>query len=335
MMDDSLSSFLCQESEACLDDGGPVEEDEEAFIDPSDRDDGSGDCCLDDEEYLQMLFDRETGSGFKRDEGVDPGKRVWPARFEAVSWILKTREAFGFRFQTAYLAMTYFDRFLSRRCIDSEKSWAIRLLSVACLSLAAKMEELSVPLLSEYETEDYYFQSKVIQRMELLVLNTLEWRMGSITPFAYLHHFVARFPKELPQSTVASKSVNLILGIMKEINLVDHRPSSIAAAATLAALDDSLTRNALECKISGNYSFHQSLDIDAVFSCYIQMRSLDKEMLPMAKSLSWPELTTSHLRPLDFSEISSVTTAISTKRRKSPSNDHDQAPGAPDDKRRC
>ncbi|KAI6702921.1 hypothetical protein NL676_012057 [Syzygium grande] len=57
----------------CLDDRGPVEEDEEAFIDPSDRDNGSSDCCLDYEEYLQMLFDREIGSGFKRDEGVDPG----------------------------------------------------------------------------------------------------------------------------------------------------------------------------------------------------------------------------------------------------------------------
>ncbi|KAI6668706.1 hypothetical protein NL676_007240 [Syzygium grande] len=52
---------------------GPVEEDEEALIDPNDRDDGSADRCLDYEEYLQMLFDRETGYGFKRDEGVDSG----------------------------------------------------------------------------------------------------------------------------------------------------------------------------------------------------------------------------------------------------------------------
>ncbi|XP_030537917.2 LOW QUALITY PROTEIN: cyclin-D5-1-like [Rhodamnia argentea] len=333
-MDESLSSFLCQESEACLDDRGLVEEDDE-FGDLSDRNDGSGDCSLHDEEYLQMLFDRETRSGSKRDEALDPGKWITSARFNALSWILKTREVFGFRFQTAYLAMTYFDRFLSRRCIDSEKSWAITLLSVACLSLAAKMEELCAPPLSEYETEDYYFQSKVIQRMELLVLNTLEWRMGSITPFAYLHHFAASLHKEPSQSAVASQSVNLILGIMKEINLADHRPSSIAAAATLAALDDSLTRNALECKISRNCSFHQSLDIDAVFSCYGQMRRLDKEMLQMAKSSYWPELTVSHLRPLDFSEISSVTCAMSTKRRKPPSNDQDQAPVARADKRRC
>ncbi|KAF8023092.1 hypothetical protein BT93_F0555 [Corymbia citriodora subsp. variegata] len=325
-MDESLSSYLCHESEACLDDRGPVGEDEESV--------DLGDCSLDDEEYLQMLFDRETGSGFDRGGALDPGKWIESARFGVLSWILKTRKAFGFRFQTAYLAMTYFDRFLSRRCIDSEKSWAIRLLSVACLSLAAKMEELRVPPLSDYETGDCYFQSNAIQRMELLVLNTLEWRMGAITPFAYLHHFVARLHKEPSQSAVASKSVNLILSIMKEINLVDHRPSSIAAAAALATLDDSLTRNALECKISGNCTFHQSLDIDAVFSCYSRMRSLDKEMLQMAGSLSRPELTIGHLRPLDFSEISSVTCAMSTK-RKSPSNDHDQAPGAPDDKRRC
>lgn len=329
MDDGSPSSFLCQESEACLGDRGPVEEDEE-FVHLSDS------SVLDDEQCLQMLLDRETASGFERDGGaLDPGKWIDSARSGVLSWVLKTRKVFGFRFQTAYLAMTYFDRFLSRRCIDSEKSWAIRLLSVACLSLAAKMEEVRVPPLSEYETEDYYFQSKGIQRMELLVLNTLEWRMGSITPFAYLHHFVARLHKEPSQSAVASKSVDLILGIMKEINLVDHRPSSIAAAAALAASDDSLTRNALECKLSGNFSFHQSLDIEEVFLCYSQMRSLDKEMIQLARSSYRPELTIGHLRPPDFSDISSVTYATSTKRKSPPDDDSDRAPSAPDDKRRC
>ena len=146
--------------------------------------------------------------------------------------------------------MTYFDRFLSRRSVDvsfllpfqcqsfllqdspfdyqclffvvefvnvvqSEKLWAIRLLSVACLSLAAKMEELKVPMLSEFFLEDYNFESKFIQRMELLVLNTLEWRMCLITPFAFLHFFITKLCKESPPSNILSRTVELILAITR------------------------------------------------------------------------------------------------------------------------
>ena len=99
---------------------------------------------------------------------------------------------------------------------QSEKYWAIRLLSLACLSLAAKMEECRVPALSEFRVEEYNFGSEVIQRMELLVLNTLEWKMSSITPFAYLHHFIAKlFKDQSPPRNVISRTVQLILAMMR------------------------------------------------------------------------------------------------------------------------
>lgn len=94
--------------------------------------------------------------------------------------------------------------------------WAIRLLSVACLSLAAKMEECRVPALSEFAVDDYVFEDKVIQRMELLVLSTLEWKMSSVTPFAYLHFFILKFcGEEARLKELVSKAVELILAIPK------------------------------------------------------------------------------------------------------------------------
>mgnify|MGYP002775233834 CR=1 FL=1 len=36
----------------------------------------------------------------------------------------------------------------------------------------------------------FFFESSTIQRMELLVLSTLGWRMSSITPFSYIHLFM-------------------------------------------------------------------------------------------------------------------------------------------------
>ena len=99
--------------------------------------------------------------------------------------------------------------------LQSEKTWAIRLLSVACLSLAVKMEECRAPALSEFAVEEYNFESKVIQRMELLVLNTLEWRMNSITPFAFFHYFIAKFCNQSPPPNVVSRTVQLTMAIMR------------------------------------------------------------------------------------------------------------------------
>lgn len=71
--------------------------------------------------------------------------------------------------------------------------WAARLLSVACVSLAAKMEECRAPALSEFDAGGgYEFCSASIRRMELLVLSTLGWRMDAVTPFDYLPCFSSR-----------------------------------------------------------------------------------------------------------------------------------------------
>ncbi|KAF2324272.1 hypothetical protein GH714_011522 [Hevea brasiliensis] len=244
MEGESISELLCQESENCL-----VEDvvDEDTFVDLArSREEEEG--------YVEMLVEREINFRFKGDQPMGFDNWLRCARLEAIAWILKTRAIFDFRFQTAYLSLAYFDRFLSKRSIDSEKLWAVRLLAVACLSLAAKMEEIKAPALSEFQIEDYNFKTQVIQRMELLVLNTLEWRMISITPFAFLHYLIIKFCKDSPPRQIISRIVGFISTLMREINLMDHRPSVIAAAATLMALDQSLTRRALECKINSTYS---------------------------------------------------------------------------------
>ncbi|XP_059461505.1 cyclin-D5-1-like [Corylus avellana] len=320
-MDDSLSSLLCQESETCL---YEEEVDESKLIEFKNYD-GSED------EYMEMLFEREICYGFKRNKSLATGNWLKCARLEAITWILNTRAAFGFRFKTIYLSLTYFDRFLSRRSIESEKLWAIRLLSVACLSLAAKMEEVKVPLLSEFPLQDYNFGSKVIQRMELLVLSTLEWRMSSISPFDFLHFFIKKLCKESPPSNIVSRTVEIILAIMREVNLEDNRPSVIAAAAALLALDDRLTRRSLELKMN-SISHYRFLEIDDLFSCYTIMRRLDMEKLKITKVVNSPDLSPSQSRPIDVLEISSVSSALSNKRRRLTFSTCDRSCGLPGDK---
>ncbi|KAL8461629.1 hypothetical protein ACS0TY_032925 [Phlomoides rotata] len=87
---------------------------------------------------------------------------------------------------------------------------------MGCLSITAKMEEKIVPPLSEFCAEDYLFESNVIQRMKLLVLNTLEWKMGSVTPFDFIHFFADKFYGEKSVTADAfSRSVQVILVRMR------------------------------------------------------------------------------------------------------------------------
>ncbi|KAH7566692.1 hypothetical protein ACOSP7_023299 [Xanthoceras sorbifolium] len=304
----SLSSLMCEEDGVCLNEDGNI------YLDCCNP------CCVletVDEEYIEMLVGRERSFGFKGCAFSDDRpteNQSWQqyARLNAIEWIFNTRAIFGLQFQTAYLSVDYFDRFLSTRSIDDGKLWAIRLLSVSCLSLAAKMEECKVPALSEFQVEDYNFETKVIQRMELLVLNTLEWKMGSITPFAFLHYFISKFCGECRPKQLVSKAVELIMTTTKEINLMDHRPSIIAAAAALAASDGQLTRKSMDLKMNMIPSWG-SLDIEHIHYCYNLMQGIEIKKISTPILMVSPNLSSTC--SIDVFGNSSYTSGAGTKRR--------------------
>ncbi|KAJ8476879.1 hypothetical protein OPV22_020606 [Ensete ventricosum] len=222
-----------------------------------------------DDEYIELLLSKENRC-CSRARDASSEDSLKSARSDAVRWILKMRVLFGLGMRTAYVAVSYLDHFCVHRLIDSMrgKKWAIRLLSVSCLSLAVKMEELKIPALSEFRTEDYRFQTEAIQRMELLILSTLEWKMNMITPFSYLSYFASRF-LEHGSEALAWEAITLILASIEAINLVEYRPSVVAVAAILAASHERLTQKSVELKLSA-ISSCKPLDTDRVFSCYIE-----------------------------------------------------------------
>ncbi|WOK98257.1 hypothetical protein Cni_G06967 [Canna indica] len=130
------------------------------------------------------------------------------ARKDAVEWVAAAAARHGFSALTALLAVDYLDRcFLCAGGgglrLQDDKPWMGRLAAVACLSLAAKVEETDVPLLVDLqvppsveaavpEEGGYVFDPKTIRRMELLVLSTLGWRMNPVTPFSFIHHLLLR-----------------------------------------------------------------------------------------------------------------------------------------------
>lgn len=153
-------------------------------------------------EVLRSLAAKEGESSLELELASDDGGGCYlrSARKDAVEWVSRAAARHAFSPLTAVLAVNYLDRcFLSRAAggglrLQDDKPWMGRLAAVACLSLAAKVEETRVPLLLDLQAEEgkYVFEPRTIRRMELLVLAALRWRMNPVTPLSFIHHLLPR-----------------------------------------------------------------------------------------------------------------------------------------------
>ncbi|KAM0889876.1 hypothetical protein ACQ4PT_027432 [Festuca glaucescens] len=153
--------------------------------------------ALDDE--LPALFE-----AYRRKEEALPedGERYGgnAGREATVGWATRAAARLGFSALTAALATAYLDRcFLGGGALQlGDQPWKARLAAVACVALAAKVEETRVPLLLDLqllaagpEADAYVFDSDTMYRMEAIVLNELAWRMHPVTPFSFLDPILA------------------------------------------------------------------------------------------------------------------------------------------------
>jgi cyclin D3 len=102
------------------------------------------------DEDLVTLFSKEEEQGLSCLDDV----YLSTDRKEAVGWILRVNAHYGFSTLAAVLAITYLDKFICSYSLQRDKPWMLQLVSVACLSLAAKVEETQVPLLLDFQVND-------------------------------------------------------------------------------------------------------------------------------------------------------------------------------------
>ncbi|KAJ8485776.1 hypothetical protein OPV22_018261 [Ensete ventricosum] len=269
-----------------------------------------------DGEYVEWLLSREKERE-SRTRDSSPESSRDPARSGAIRWILEAQRCFRFGLRTAYTAVAYFDRFFAHKTIDAmkDKTWAVKLLSVACLSLAAKMEEHGAPAVSEFRVKGYRFSSEAAQRMELFVLSTLEWRMLTVTPFPYLNVFASEFDELGPKGLIP-KAIDFIFAAIEVMNLVDFQPSTIAAAAVLAAWDGRLTKKLVESKTS-LLSCRGSLDAEHVFSCYsVIVRQSHEEKARAARFLASSDTSPANCESTTGTGCTVSLATTSNKRRR-------------------
>ncbi|KAG8073913.1 hypothetical protein GUJ93_ZPchr0006g42327 [Zizania palustris] len=265
-------------------------EDSRDLFSPGADDDGSAELSVAgddnllpmerDDEYVALMLSKERSAGGERGQEMEEWMK--DARAGCVGWIVKTNARFRFGWKTAYVAVTYLDRFLAHRRIDRDKEWALQLLSVACLSLAAKVEELHPPRLPEFRVDNYNFDSASILRMELYVLGTLKWQMITGTPFSYMSFLAAKFGDD-EHKVIVRSAIDCILASIKVMSSVQYQPSTIALAAILVArnketppnLDDLPDLDELKVILGSSW---QRLDAGHVYSCYNMMIQKDRPM---------------------------------------------------------
>lgn len=197
------------------------------------------------------------------------------AREESVAWILKVQAYYNFLPLTSYLSVNYMDRFLYSRRLPDNNGWPWQLLSVACLSLAAKMEETVVPSLLDLQAEGakYIFETKTIRRMELLVLSVLDWRLRSVTPFSFIDFFACKLdPTGTFMGFLISRATKIILSNIQEASFLEYRPSSIAAAAILCAANEIPNLSLVNPEHAESWC--DGLSKEKIISCYRLMQRL-------------------------------------------------------------
>lgn len=86
----------------------------------------------------------------------------------------------------------------------------------------------------QVEKSEYVFRPKSIQKMELLVLSLLDWKMNPVTPLSFMNHIIKMVPLGDHQHLEFSALFkHRVLSLLSDFKLVHYRPSVISAAVTL------------------------------------------------------------------------------------------------------
>ncbi|XP_074577424.1 putative cyclin-D7-1 [Curcuma longa] len=184
------------------------------------------------ENFLLDLLQREhiflPSHGYH--ERLHQTSRLPVARTRAIQYIVSVCSRLNLGVGTTFNAVNYLDRFVSMNSTVKWEDWMMELLSIACLSIASKMDEVSVPSFLDLQMDDldHSFESITIQQMELTVLRKLDWRLSSITPYSYVEAMT------WGSDRVRARVVELLVGALLDSRFLQFNASEVATSALKA-----------------------------------------------------------------------------------------------------
>ncbi|KAG7553810.1 Cyclin N-terminal [Arabidopsis suecica] len=200
------------------------------------------------EEAIAMDLEKELCFSNHGDNFVEffVSKKLTDYRFQAVQWLIQTRNRLNLSFETVFSAVNCFDRFVYMTCCDEWTNWMVELVAVTSLSIASKFNEVTTPLLEELEMEGltHMFHVNTVLQMELIILKALDWRVNSVTSYSFSQTLVSKIGV-VGDYMMMNRITNHLLDDLCDLTILRYPPSVVAAAAMWNVLEEDGLRESI------------------------------------------------------------------------------------------
>jgi len=165
-------------------------------------------------------------------------------REKICEWYFKMVDHFDFTREIVSISLSFLDRFLCAQQQGEERApttepQQAQLAAMSSLHLAVKLyEPRKIKMSSLADLSRGHFTTEMIERMEQMILLTLDWRVHPPTPLQFMHLFF----KLLPLPEEQKQDFFELARFLTELAICDYyfvteMPSNLAYAAILNALE--------------------------------------------------------------------------------------------------
>ncbi|KAM7504074.1 hypothetical protein LguiB_002978 [Lonicera macranthoides] len=120
--------------------------------------------------------------------------------------------------------------FIENRLLNNERDNE-KLFVICCLTIASKMRTKSFRLSRFMSTRNIKYDAIKVMKMELYILNQLEWRMRSLTPIHFVGYFISILRPRRDQISLTHRVVlEIIVASQAEVGITRFKPSEVAAS---------------------------------------------------------------------------------------------------------
>lgn len=150
-----------------------------------------------------------------------------------IDWLVEVHMKFRLSPETLYLCVHMLDRYCSEERVPRAK---LQLVGVTALFLATKHEEIYPPEVRDcvYITDRAYDRQEVLD-MEQKILKALNWKISMPTAYPFLDRFLSMTKASELTQHAAHYYMERTL---QEHDLLEYRPSMVAAASVILALNN-------------------------------------------------------------------------------------------------
>jgi cyclin D2 len=187
-----------------------------------------------DQRVMNNLLEAERLSMITIDYFVEVQKDITSVmRRIVVNWMMKVCEDVHCENQVFPLAVRLIDQFLAR-CNTSRQH--LQLLGAVCLQVASKLRQAQ-PVSTE--TMVYYTDNSItadeMMRVELLILQILDWNISFVTAADFLEHILSRVPWAEENPLLRPRAHLLVKLCCTEAEITRMRPAAVASTCLMAA----------------------------------------------------------------------------------------------------